>query len=76
MVDQLRGPNAAGFAHAPGSLNHAVRANLRQRALDTAINDINAKTDLNIAIESIERAAHRRVTALILAVKAQPVPKK
>jgi len=32
-----------------------VWANLRQRALDTAIKDINAKTDLNIAIESIEQ---------------------
>jgi hypothetical protein len=50
-----------------------VWANLRQRALETAIKDINAKTDLNIAIESIERAAHRRVTTLIFAVKARTV---
>jgi plasmid replication initiation protein len=53
-----------------------VWANLRQRALDTAIKDINAKTDLNIAIESIERAAHRRVTALIFSVKARTVSKR
>jgi plasmid replication initiation protein len=53
----------------------AVWANLRQRALDTAISEINAKTDLNIAIESIERAAHRRVTALIFAIKARTVSK-
>jgi plasmid replication initiation protein len=49
----------------------AVWANLRQRALDTAIKEINAKTDLNIAIESIERAAYRRVTALAFAIKAR-----
>jgi hypothetical protein len=49
----------------------AVWANLRQRALDTAIKDINAKTDLKIAIESIDRAAHRRVTALTFAIKAR-----
>ena len=30
-----------------------VRANLRQRALDTAIREINEKTDLNIALESL-----------------------
>jgi hypothetical protein len=53
-----------------------VWANLRQRALDTAIKQINAKTDLNIAIESIERAAHRRVAALIFAVKARRVSKE
>jgi plasmid replication initiation protein len=52
-----------------------VWANLRQRALDTAIKEINAKTDLNIAIESIERAAHRRVTALIFAIKGRTVLK-
>jgi plasmid replication initiation protein len=53
----------------------AVWANLRQRALDTAIKEINAETDLNIAIESIERGAHRRVTALIFAIKARTVLK-
>jgi hypothetical protein len=53
----------------------AVWANLRQRALDTAIKEINAKTDLYVAIESIERAAHRRVTALIFAIKARMVSK-
>jgi plasmid replication initiation protein len=52
-----------------------VWANLRQRALDTAIKEINAKTDLNIAIKSIERGAHRRVTALIFAIKARTVSK-
>jgi hypothetical protein len=52
-----------------------VWANLRQRALDTAIKEMNAKTDLNIAIESIARAAHRRVAALIFAVKARTVSK-
>jgi hypothetical protein len=40
-----------------------VWANLRQRALDTAIREINEKTDLNIALESLEQAEHGRVTA-------------
>jgi hypothetical protein len=35
-----------------------------QRALDTTIKEINAKTDLNVAIESIERAAHRRANCV------------
>jgi plasmid replication initiation protein len=51
-----------------------VWANLRQRALDTAIREINGKTDLHIQIESLERSAHRRVTAMTFAIKAQAVP--
>jgi hypothetical protein len=38
--------------------------------LDVAIAEINAKTDLNITLESVEQARHRRVTALIFAIKA------
>jgi hypothetical protein len=52
----------------------AVWANLRQRALDTAIAEINKKTNLNIALESLGRSAHRRVTTLTFAIKAQAVP--
>jgi pimeloyl-ACP methyl ester carboxylesterase len=52
----------------------AVWANLRQRALDTAIAEINKKTDLNIALESLVRSKHRRVTTLSFAIKAQAVP--
>jgi plasmid replication initiation protein len=52
----------------------AVWANLRQRALDTAIAEINEKTDLHIALASLERSKHRRVTALTFAIKAQAVP--
>jgi len=48
-----------------------VWANLRQRALDTAIREINKKTDLNIALQSLERSGHRRVTTLTFAIKAQ-----
>ena len=51
----------------------AVWANFRQRALDVAIAEINAKTDLNIALESLERSGHWRVTALIFAIKDRPV---
>jgi hypothetical protein len=52
----------------------AVCANLRQRALDTAIAEINKKTNLNIALESLGRSAHRRVTTLTFSIKAQAVP--
>jgi Initiator Replication protein len=50
-------------------------ANFRQRALDTAMVEITKKTDLKIAIESMERSKHRRVTAVIFAIKEQTVPK-
>jgi plasmid replication initiation protein len=49
--------------------------NLRQRALNVAMPEINAKTDLNIALESPERSRHRRITALIFAIKAQAASK-
>ena len=50
-----------------------VWANLRQRALDTAIREIDKKTDLNIALESLERSSHRRVTTLTFAIRTQAV---
>jgi len=50
-------------------------ANFRQRAVNLAIAEINAKTDLNIALKSVEKAAHSRVTALIFAIKARTVSK-
>jgi plasmid replication initiation protein len=46
-----------------------VWANLRQRALDTAIREINAKTDLNITLKSLERSRHGRVAALSFAIR-------
>jgi plasmid replication initiation protein len=49
----------------------AAWANFRQRALNIAIAEINAKTDLNIALKSLEQAEHGRVTALILAIKVR-----
>jgi plasmid replication initiation protein len=52
-----------------------VWANLRQRALNVAIAEINKKTDLTIALKSLERSAHRRVDALIFAIKARTVSK-
>ena len=39
-----------------------VWANFRLRALDTAIAEINKKTDLNISLESLGAIKHRRVT--------------
>jgi plasmid replication initiation protein len=51
-----------------------VWANFRQRALDTAIAEINRKTDLNIELESLVRSKHRRVTTVIFAIREQPVP--
>jgi plasmid replication initiation protein len=53
----------------------AAWANFRQRALNIAIAEINAKTDLNIALESLEKAEHSRVTALIFAINARMVSK-
>ena len=53
----------------------AAWANFRQRALNIAIAEINAKTDLNIALESLEQAEHGRVAALIFAIKARTVSK-
>ena len=53
-----------------------IWANFRQRALDTAIAEINKKTDLGIKLSSIERSKHRRVVALTFAIKTQAVPKR
>jgi hypothetical protein len=50
-------------------------ANFRQRALNIAIAEINAKTDLNIVLKSVEKADHSRVSALIFAIKARTVSK-
>jgi plasmid replication initiation protein len=52
----------------------AVWAIFRQRALDSAIAEINKKTDLTIAIESLDRAAHRRVKTVFFAIKEQALP--
>jgi plasmid replication initiation protein len=52
-----------------------VWANFRQRALDVAILEISAKTDLKIKLVSIERSKHRRVVALDFAIKSQAIPK-
>jgi plasmid replication initiation protein len=51
-----------------------VWANFRQRALDTAIAEITNKTDISIAIESLARSKHRRVTSVTFSIKAQAVP--
>jgi hypothetical protein len=51
-----------------------VWANLRQRALDTAIAEINRKTDLNIELKSLVRSKHRRVTSVTFAIKEQALP--
>jgi plasmid replication initiation protein len=51
-----------------------VWANFRQRALDTAITEITKKTDISIAIESLARSKHRRVTSVTFSIKTQAVP--
>jgi Initiator Replication protein len=48
-------------------------ANFRQRALDIAILGINSKTDLKIAIESLERSKHRRVTAVTFSIEERAI---
>jgi plasmid replication initiation protein len=54
----------------------SVWTNLRQPALDTAITEINEKTDLNVTLESLERSKYRRVTSLVFAIKNQEVPER
>ena len=51
-----------------------VWANICQRALDTAIAEINRKPDLDIELESLVRSKHRRVTSVTFAIKEQAVP--
>jgi plasmid replication initiation protein len=63
--------DAAGNIIGEGPL--AVWANLRQRAVDTAIAEINKKTDLHIALESLERSKHRRVATLTFSIKSQAI---
>jgi hypothetical protein len=48
-----------------------IWANLRQRALDTAITEINKKTDLKISLEELGRSRHRRITTLTFDIKIQ-----
>jgi plasmid replication initiation protein len=48
-----------------------VWANLRQRALDIAIAEINKKTDLKISLEELGRSRHRRITTLTFDIKLQ-----
>lgn len=52
-----------------------IWANFRQRALDTAMVEIAKKTDLKIAIKSLERSKHRRVTSVTFVIEEQGVPK-
>jgi plasmid replication initiation protein len=52
-----------------------IWANFQQRALDVAVKEINAKTDLKIKLASIERSKQRRVVALVFTIKTQPIPK-
>jgi hypothetical protein len=47
-----------------------VWANFRQRALDTAIEEITKKTDIRIAIESLARSKHRRVTSVTFSISS------
>lgn len=48
--------------------------NLKARALDPAIDEINEKTDINITYENVKRG--RTVTGLKFTVKAKPTKKK
>jgi plasmid replication initiation protein len=43
-----------------------------REALDVAIAEISAKTDLKLKLASIERSKHRRVVALNFTIKTQP----
>jgi hypothetical protein len=48
-------------------------ANFRERALNTAIREINARTDLHIQLKSLERSRNGRVAAMTFAIKAPAV---
>jgi hypothetical protein len=50
-------------------------ANLRQRALDPPILEINNKTDLKIEVESLERSKHRRVAFVTFSIEEQGLAK-
>jgi plasmid replication initiation protein len=50
-----------------------VWANFQQRALNVAIAQVNAKTDLKIKLASTERSKHRRVVALNFTIKTQAI---
>ena len=52
-----------------------IWANFKQRALDVAIREVNAKTDLKIKLSSIEQIKQRRVVALNFTIKTQTIPK-
>jgi len=51
----------------------SVGASLRQRALNTAIDEINKKTDLHVEIESLVKFG-TRVEALNFSIVAQEIP--
>jgi plasmid replication initiation protein len=53
-----------------------VWANFLQRALNVALAEINAKTDLKIKLASLERSKHRRVVALSFAIKTQAISRE
>jgi hypothetical protein len=46
----------------------------KKRSLDPAIVEITKKTALKIAIESLERSKHRRVTSVTFAIEEKAVP--
>jgi plasmid replication initiation protein len=52
-----------------------IWANFLQRALDVAVKEINAKTDLKIKLASTERSKQRRVVGLNFTIKTRPIPK-
>jgi plasmid replication initiation protein len=52
-----------------------IWANFQQRALGTAVREVNAKTDLKIKLVSTERLKQRRVVALNFTIKTQAIPK-
>ena len=69
-LQSLRDANGNMIQEAP----LPVWANLRQRALDTAMTEINRKTDLKISLEQLGRSRHRRITTLTFEIKPRAVP--
>jgi hypothetical protein len=67
---------SAFFVVEPRQVVEAPWANCRQRALNFPVAEINAKTDLNIALESLERARHGPGLNVVFAIKGSRVSKR
>jgi hypothetical protein len=64
-----RGKSTVEFGDSIPFWSISALGELCQRALDVGIAEINRKTDLKIGLQSLERAKHRRVTAVTFSIE-------